>query len=354
MSYESRVLATVAPAFDGCKVSKESLLNKIIRRTVYGDIINRIGCSMFKWNLPAEVLNDVPSDFIELATNTGVSVVYKIPYTVSFANGGRWACTPLKWTGTLRNDGTSDDFTTRGTDYAITKRDLDKYVIIKNNAFMSDEYLNIDWFADMLNNTDIAENALIKWCRITPVAKATSGIDAAKLREVLKAIWDGVEPFGIISDDTKMITGQPMSRDDAVLKLTDENIIEKMHFLSEFHYELIRRLCNLYNIPFRTTAKSAQNLESELHNTDIFSQMTTTGRKEFREKAAAEMRSVFGWENASVEIGEKFKAEDDVINANVESDIKATEAGVNVSRETIDEPDDGEPGGNEKDGGGDE
>lgn len=323
-NYENKVLQTVAPAFDGYKVKNIHELEKIVRDCVYDDIIQRIGCSMFKWHLPEYVLNDVPSDFIELAINCGCAAFYKVPDGVSVANGGKWACTPVKFVETKNNIGTSKHFITKGTDYSVTNEELQRYVIIKNNAFMSSEYDNTHWFAQMLNNTDIAERALIKWCRVTPIAKATSGIDGTKLREVLKLIWDGVEPFGIIDDDTKLITKSPCSEYDNVLKLTDENIVEKLHFLSEFHYELVRRLCNLYNIPFHTTAKSAQNNESELHNTDIFSKMLTTGREDFRKIGAEEIKKVFPEFEADtpggvrVELGDNFKDENRVIENNID------------------------------------
>lgn len=327
MTYEQKVLKDVAAraGFDkGYKTKNVHALEKIVRESVYDDIIQRIGCSMFKWHLPDYVLKDVPSDFIELAINCGCAALYKVPNEKSVANGGKWACTPVEYVETKNNIGTSNHFITKGTDYSVTDKELSRYVIIKNNAFMSDEYANSHWFADMLNNTDVAERALIKWCRITPIAKATTGIEAAKLRETLKLIWDGVEPFGIIDDNSKVITKTPNSEYDTVLKLTDENIVEKLHFLSEFHYELVRRICNLYNIPFHTTAKSAQNNESELHNTDIFSKMLTSGRKEFREIGAEDIKKVFPEFEADtpggvrVELGDNFKDENRVIENNIE------------------------------------
>lgn len=172
---------------------------------------------------------------------------------------------------------------------------------------------------------------------MTPVARANSGIKASEIEEVLKKVYDGI-PWAVISDDTKMITGQPMSRDDSTLRLTDESAIEKMHFLSEFHYELVRRLCNLYNMPFHTTAKSAQNLESEVHNTDIFSKALMPDRLATRKKAAEEMKTVFGWE-ITVDKGEIIKQEDEVIDSNVKEEINEgngdnTNDDNNVSRET--------------------
>jgi hypothetical protein len=142
-----------------------------------------------------------------------------------------------------------------------------------------------------------------------------------------------------MSDFSKILSnGSASSRDDTVLRLTDETAIEKMHFLSEFHYELIRRLCNLYNIPFHTTAKSAQNLESEIHNTDIFSRMITENGLLWRRKSAKALSEFFTAKlgkpvTITVELGEMFKKENEVIEQNIESETEETE---NVSRETND------------------
>lgn len=188
---------------------------------------------------------------------------------------------------------------------------------------MSSDYDFTEWTAQMLNETDISELQLIKWSRMTPIAKTLSDEQTGQIENVLRRVYNG-EPWAVVSDCQKLLTNSPTSRDDAILRLTDETAIEKMHFLSEFHYELIRRLCNLYNIPFHTTAKSSQNLESELHNTDIFSRFITEDGLTWRKKAADEMRRVFGWENAAVELGNLYKMENEVIE--------------NIAEATADEP----------------
>lgn len=318
MGFEKNSLAASVVNFDGYAPCNRHRVSDIKRVNVYSDIINRIGCCMFKWNLPAEVLEDVPSDCIERAINCGVAVLYKVPDGVSVANSGRWACTPLEYIGPLRNDGTSDKFITRGSDYAIESTQLERYVIIKNNDFLLSEYDVSEWFAEMLGETDTSENRLIKWSRITPIGVAGNSKDAAALSELLEEVYNG-KPWKVYSDGTKIATGAPTSRDDRVLRLTDDSAIERMHFLSEFHYELIRRICNLYNIPFHTSAKSAQNLESELHNTDIFSQMLTLNREECRKRAAEEMPGVLGFNEASVELSKPFKKENEVIENIIDS-----------------------------------
>lgn len=328
MSKEQKIINAVASmSFDGGFKSKNrTKLMDIRRENVYDNIISRIGNSEIKWNgFPDDFLKSCNSMLVELAVNCGVAVLYRVPKSLSVTNGGDWTCTPLEWTGTLKNDGTSDHFITSGTDYSVTDLQLENYVIIKNDSYMSCEYDVTEWFASMLADTDSAERALIRWTRITPIGRANSGIEAGKMEEVLRRVYDGT-PWAVLSDDTKMITGQPMSRDDSVLRLTDESAIEKMHFLSEFHYELVRRLCNLYNMPFHTTAKSAQNLESELHNTDIFSKAIMPDRLEERRKSADEMNRVFGW-NVTVDKGEIIKEEDKVIDSNIKEEINEGKQG---------------------------
>lgn len=299
------------------------------RTSLYGAIIQLIGAEQFTWkNLP-ETMN---SHWTERAVNTGIAAAYIIPDNVSSACKG-FTVTPCEFVGVLNQIGETDKIITTGTDYAL-EMDLnrDKVVIIKNNDYMYSEYINMLWFADMLARTDESEKALIIWSKMHPIAKAQTGIESAKLTEVIKGIIDNGDLFSIINDDSKMLTGTPTSRDDNVLRLTDENAVEKMHFLSEFHYELIRRYCTLYNMPFRTNSKSAQSLESELHNTDIFSKVINENRLKCRKDAAKKINEMFGYD-ISVDFSELIKKENEVIESNIQQELNEAE-NENVSRET--------------------
>ena len=310
MRRNDRVLEKFRAEFDGRVPSFD-------RTTIYGQIIQCIGAEQFKWDNVPETIN---SHFIESAVNSGLAVAYYIPENISTACKG-FTVTPCAFIGVLDQKGETNKVITKGSDYSL-EIDLEKddAVIIKNNDYMYSEYINMLWFAEMLARTDESEKALIIWSKMHPIAKATTGIEANKLKDIMRAIIEDDDLYNVISDNSKIVTGQPNSRDDAVLRLTDENAVEKMHFLSEFHYELIRRYCNLYNMPFRTTAKSAQNLESELHNTDIFSKMMNANRLECRQKAAEQMRSKFGID-ITVDFSELIKEENKVINANIENTV---------------------------------
>lgn len=308
-TYEEKVMKTL---LTGCKATQRTKLSDIIRVNAYSDIINNIGWSMYEWKgLPEEL----SSDEIERAVCCGVAAVFKVPEETGSASSGMYVAAPLKWVGVQKADNTADSFicTIPFSDMTVTSNQLDgKYVIVRNNFEMTSDYDFTEWTAQMLNETDISENQLIKWSRMTPIAKATSNADIAKIEEILQRVYNG-EPWAVMSDFSKVMTGVSNTRDDVVLRLTDETAIEKMHFLSEFHYELIRRICNLYNIPFHTTAKSAQNLESELHNTDIFSRMLPEKRLQWRRKSLDDFKRVFGWD-VTVDMSAMFKKENEVID----------------------------------------
>lgn len=327
----------------GCGVYRRTKLSDIRRENAYNDIINNIGWERFKYNGFPKEASTLTNEMIERAVLCGCGVVYKVPESLNSASSGMYVCTPVEWVGVKKADNTCDrfitylpngDYATTGGFTSIDSGQLKDFVIIKNNFEMTSDYDFTEWTAAMLNETDISEMQLIKWARMTPIAKVLDSTSAAQMENVLKSVYNG-EPWKVVSDCQKMICGgSPTSRDDAMLRLTDETAIERMHFLSEFHYELIRRLCNLYNIPFHTTAKSAQNLESEIHNMDIFSRMKTENGLKWRRKSIEDFKKVFGWD-ITIELGDMFKKENEVIENNMNDDkLKEKE---NVSRETVSE-----------------
>lgn len=326
MSKTSKILAEARSQFD-------SRFAKADRVMLYAEIIALIGAEQFTWKGLPE--NGINSHCAERAINSGYAVAYYVPENISTACKG-FTITPAKFVGVPDQNEMTNIVETFGSDYAL-QLDLtkDKAVIIKNNDYLYSEYPNLMWFADMLARTDSSEKALIIWSKVHPIAKATSGIEGAQLKEVLKGIINDDDFYDIINDYSKTINnGSPTSRDDGVLRLADENAVEKMHFLSEFHYELIRRYCTLYNIPFRTTSKSAQNLESELHNTDIFSKIMNANRLKCRQDAAKKINEMFGL-NVSVDFSDLIKQENEVIKANIDEQ-KAAAASIADSTDSAD------------------
>lgn len=298
------------------------------RGGIYADIIQLIGAEQFTWTGLPDTMN---SHYAERAINSGYAVAYIVPDGISRACKG-FTITPAAFVGVPNQIGETDVVMTEGPDYAL-ELDMtkDKAVIIKNNDYYYSEYPNLVWFAEMLARTDESEKALIIWSKMHPIAKASTGIESEKLKEVLKDIIENDGLFNVIDDNSKIIVNSPTSRDDNVLRLSDENAVEKMHFLSEFHYELIKRYCTLYNMPFRSNAKSAQSLESELHNTDIFSKIINENRLKCRKDAAEKINAMFGY-NITVDISDILKDENKIIDSNIQEEIN--EANPEVNNET--------------------
>lgn len=323
----ARQISRTDKILDGIRAEFDGRMKNFTRAGLYGNIIQLIGAEQFTWkNLP-ETIN---SHWAERNINTGIAAAYIIPENISSHSKG-FTISPCAFIGVPNQIGETDKIIAKGVDYDIElDRKKDKVVIIKNNDYMYSEYNNLVWFAEMLARTDESEKALIIWSKMHPIAKAQTGIDVDRLKEVLKNIIENDDLYNVIDDNTKVITGQPQSRDDSVLRLTDENAVEKMHFLSEFHYELIRRYCTLYNMPFRTNSKSAQSLESELHNTDIFSQIINANRLKCRQDAAQKINDMFGY-NVSVDYSELLKKENDIIDSNVNEEIADAEIKENTA-----------------------
>ena len=345
----SRQISKTDKILEDCRAQFDRRVGCFSRAGLYGEIIKLIGAEQFNWkNLP-ETIN---SHWTERAINTGLAAAYIVPEGMSTACKG-FTITRAAFVGIPNQIGETDKIVVEGTDYALElDRKTDKVVIIKNNDYLYSEYINLSWFADMLARTDDSERALIIWSKMHPIAKAQTGIDVDRLKEVLKNIIENDDLYNVIDDNTKLITGQPQSRDDSVLRLTDENAVEKMHFLSEFHYELIRRYCTLYNMPFRTTAKSAQSLESELHNTDIFSQIINANRLKCRQAAAEEINKVFGL-NISVDFSELIRKENEIIDSNVKEEVaEAEQKEAAAENEEVTENDEDENTEKEEDSGG--
>jgi len=313
------------------------------RKSIYSDIIQCMGAEQFTWKGLPETIN---SHWFERATIGGLAAFYVVPDGISSACKG-YTVTPAEFVGVPNQIGETNKIITTGSDYAIEfNLTTDKVVIIKNNDYYYNEYNNLSWFADMLAKTDISEKALIIWSKIHPIAKAPCGIDAEKLKSVIETILRDTDfeddTYNIISDGTRLVTqgGSPLSKDDAVLNLCDVNAVEKMHFLSEFHDELKKRLCNLYGIPMRSNAKSSQSLELELRDMDVFSQIMNTNRLKTRQEAAKKINTMFGL-NVSVDYSEILKKENRIIDSSIKKEEIETEVKTDAENSTTDTSDSG-------------
>lgn len=199
---------------------------------------------------------------------TGMAAFYQCKVSGS-VNYNKWCCTPAYIADTPNNEGIANKITTHGSDYATELTpDVDCILIFNNSAHMPETYIGV--ISELLTECDISTKALVKWSRMSPIPKVKTDEQIAKYVEAMRRVLDG-EEITVISDELELFTDGHKTIDDNILRLTDEKAIDKMHFYSEFYDQLIRRLCTLRGVPFSTNAKSAQSLNDELHDMDIFS-----------------------------------------------------------------------------------
>lgn len=231
------------------------------------DALTTISIGMFDYNPPKGLEKQTCERGL---LGGGIAALYKLPSTIRSVNAGNWCVTPAHAADVKNNNGVADRVTTEGTDYAL---ELDikagDAILLYNNSLKTPDDLT-QYYALMLGETDKSILSLLKWSRLSPIPKCSDDDDVAKMTEIVRRVLDG-ELETIASDNTDMFSSAARSRYDDVLDLTDPTAVEKMHFLSEFREELLKRWATLNGVPFNTTAKSAQALNAELHGMDIFS-----------------------------------------------------------------------------------
>lgn len=237
--------------------------NKKAITDMYMNLITQVSADLSDYVTP-----DFNKYAYEQAINTGVAAFYKCPEEAS-VNFNMWCCTPAKMADIRDNMGISKKITTAGSDYSVELTVDEDCILIYNNSALYPDYL-FTHFAEQLTENDISMSKLVKWARMTPIPKAKTDAEIAKFTTALQRIIDG-EDITVVSDELQLLTDGHQTIDDNMLRLTDENAVEKLHFFDQHHEQLIRRIATLGGLPFCTTAKSAQNAVDELHDMDALS-----------------------------------------------------------------------------------
>lgn len=232
--------------------------------------------------------------FYELAISTGVAAFYKCTEKGS-VNYNKWCCTPARPASVIDNMLTASKVTTAGSDYSMELTVDKDCILIYNNSSLFPDMMSVI-FADDLTENHISMNKLVKWSRMTPIPKAKTDSDIARLTQIMQRIMEG-EDINIVNDELDLLKEGHSSIDDNVLRLTDENAVEKLHFFDQHYDQLLKRYATIKGLPFSTTAKNAQSLVDELHDMDVFSTFLISDaiacRQEGFERAAAFMKEKY-------------------------------------------------------------
>lgn len=302
---------------------------KFALNEMYLSYMITMSANQFKYKTP-----DFNKTYYEQSILTGTAVFYKCNQKQS-VNYNKWCCTPASPADVPDNEGIAKKYTTHGSDYAqeITP-DKDGILIFNNSLHTPETYFcNI---AEMLTETDVSTKALIKWSRMSPIPKVKSDNDIVKYTEAMNRVLNG-EEITVISEEFDELSDGHKTIDDNILRISDEQAIDKMHFYSEFYDQLIRRVCTMRGIPFSTNAKSSQNLTEELHDMDIFALLYIKDCYETRKECFKKCQEFSGFD---------FDFEwSDTMKIQIEK-IEKMNSVENVSHETIENSKGGENGEN--------
>lgn len=228
------------------------------------NIIKLFSNNLFSYNTP----DGLDKMQVENALHNGIACLYKCPVKSS-VNYNKWCCTPAYPADIITNNNTFKKCTTYGTDYGL-ELDVDvDCILLYNNSEKSPDTI-IKKYAEIIGETDKTINTIIQYSRLIPIPKVTNNSDIAKYKQAMESILNG-NLVNVISDNTRLLTNNTSSTNDDILQLTDTSASEKLHFLSEFRENVIKRLSSLFGIPLNLSSKNSQVISDELHGMDIFS-----------------------------------------------------------------------------------
>ena len=132
---------------------------------------------------------------------------------------------------------------------------------------------HLKWFARQFANVDDSQRCLVRNTKYTPMPVVESETIARQYEDALKRQQNGEEITVIVNPAVSPVFRDAASQkeNDRVLSIGDASMIEKMHFLSEYHAELKKRFGAMHGMCFKSSAKSAQESVDEIHGMDNFS-----------------------------------------------------------------------------------
>lgn len=267
-------------------------INKRDIRDMYMDLLTIIAAGEHEYRTP-----DFNKYFYEIAIGSGVAAFYKCRSEES-VNYDKWCCTPAFPADQINNMLTAKKITTSGSDYSVELEVEKDCILLFNNSAHASNYIFCK-YADDLTETAVSASKLTKWSRMTPIPRVNNDADIAKYETLMKRILDG-EDINVITEELSLLQEGHRTLDDNVLRLTDESAVEKLHFFDQHAEQILRRFATIRGLPFSTTAKSAQNLQDELHDMDAVStfmiQDEIDSRREGFERAAKFMKDFDGTE----------------------------------------------------------
>ena len=267
---------------------------------------------------------------IKYAMGNGISGVC---YT-----NGEFKCGKLSWSGVQNDNGIAPRCVLTGREWSKEFRTED--IAYFRNYYTQTPEAQMMWFAEQFAETDNAQRALIRHCKYTPMPVASTETEKMEYENAMKRNMDGEDITVIVRPQSSpLLQEQRTTEDDRILNLSDPTMIEKMHFLSEYHAELKKRFGALYGMCFKSSSKSAQESIDEIHGMDNFSLIIPHMKLNELKLFADKCKKLWNWGGSeTVDFSELWKREN--ISAYNETVLKDGETQGEIENESEGETDD--------------
>lgn len=282
------------------------------------------------WCLMADMISDMlvyPDLWGETYTGdiqTGIELPTLIQYAMAAGVSGvayntdikRWVCGRLAWSRVPNDNGIADRCILTGVSWS--KEFATEDVAFYRNYYTQNPENQLFWFSTQFADTDTAQKALIRHTRYTPMPVAANNAEKKEYEEAMRRNINGEDITVLIRPQSSPLLNQQgrMQEDDRILNLSDPSMIEKMHFLSEYHAELKKRFGAMYGMCFKSSSKAAQETVDEVHGMDNFSLIIPYLKRKALEDFAEQCKEKFGWRGKeAVEFSELWQREDESAEA---------------------------------------
>lgn len=223
---------------------------------------------------------------------------------------GEHRCGLLHWAAPLNDNGTADTCVLTGRTWSV-ELPSDKVAYFRNNYLQTPEPLA--WFANMFSQVDNAQRVLIRNTKYVPVPVASNDTEKREYENVMKAIQAGVDTAVMVRPaSSELLRQDTQGENSRVLTISDPAMIDKMHYLSEYHAELKKRFATIHGMCFRSSSKSAQSTVDEIHGMDNFSLILPSARLAELKRFAKKCAELWGWAGEdAAQYGELWQREDE-------------------------------------------
>ena len=172
-----------------------------------------------------------------------------------------------------------------------------KSIVVGKNNVMGTRELDIPFTAEILSQVDISENCNVIFSRFARIPFAENDKEKAAIESAINSIIKGdLTAIASRDIDTTLqayLNDSIARKDDKFLDLVDVDKIDGLQYLNQYRDNVLKRFLLRRGYMVQTTAKLAQQTNSEIHGFDSYSLLYPLQQLKQREKMCTEINELF-------------------------------------------------------------